>query len=189
MKKAFLLLCVLLPIVLTSCKASSSETKHNQFEITLRDVFKHYHYASADQFELITQELSNVKDQEGLSYISGLIEGDSITNPLLLPSAIFTNEETKQIITDEQLQSDIVTLYQIRMKYISHLESLIKEKELKEIQRKQDEFRKLSALMHRINDNRLFSNDKSKIDSYKKDLESVISEISGVLGISLQSDN
>ncbi|MCC8438107.1 hypothetical protein HP567_026585 [Brevibacillus sp. M2.1A] len=43
-----------------------------------------------------------------------------------------------------------------------------------EIQGKQDEFKKLSELMGKINDDRLFSKDKQKVDSFKKDLEIVI---------------
>lgn len=163
-----------LSLILVSCSTTSSEPTHNQFEITLTDVFKHQHSSSVYQFELITKELSNVKDKERLAYLSGMIDSYLIPNPLFLPSIIFTNGETKQIISDEQLQSEIVTLYQNKKEYLKKIQSLINENNLKEIQGKQDELKKLSQLMERINDDRLFSKDKHKVDSYKKDLETVI---------------
>lgn len=95
-------------------------------------------------------------------------------NSYILPSIIFTNEETKQMIADEQLQSAIVTLYQNKKEYLKKIQSLVNENNLMEIQGKQDEFKKLCELMGKINDDRLFSKDKQKVDSFKKDLEIVI---------------
>ncbi|WP_242466572.1 hypothetical protein [Brevibacillus brevis] len=161
-------------LILASCSTTSSEPTHNQFKITLTDVFKHQHSSSAYQFEFITKELSNVKDKERLAYLSGMIDSYLISNPLFLPSIIFNNGETKQIIADEQLQSEIVMLYQNKKEYIKKIQSLVSENNLMEIQGKQDELKKLSELMGKINDNRLFSNDKQKTDSFKKDLETVI---------------
>ncbi|UIO40024.1 hypothetical protein LOY85_14430, partial [Brevibacillus brevis] len=92
-----------LSLILASCSTTSSEPTQNQFEITLTDVFKHQHSSSVYQFELITKELSNVKDKERLAYLSGMIDSYLIPNPLFLPSIIFTNGETKQVIADEQL--------------------------------------------------------------------------------------
>ncbi|GED61422.1 hypothetical protein ABER61_27925 [Brevibacillus formosus] len=165
-------------LFLASCSITSSEPTHNQFQITLTDVFKHQHTSSVYQFELITKELSNVKDKERLAYLSGMIDSYLISNPLFLPSIIFNNGETKQIIADEQLQSEIVTLYQNKKEYLKKIQSLINENNLLEIQGKQDELKKLSELMGKINDDRLFSNDKPKLDSLKKDLENVIKEFS-----------
>ncbi|WP_041749443.1 hypothetical protein [Brevibacillus brevis] len=163
-----------LSLILASCSTTSSEHTQNQFEITLTDVFKHQHSSSVYQFELITKELSNVRDKERLAYLSGMIDSYLIPNPLFLPSIIFTNGETKQIIADEQLQSEIVILYQNKKEYLKKIQSLVNENSLKDIQGKQDELKRLSQLMERINDDRLFSKDKQKVDSYKKDLETVI---------------
>ncbi|MCE0450181.1 hypothetical protein KB186_09690 [Brevibacillus sp. AF8] len=173
MKRSFSIIFGL-SLILASCSTTSSEPTHNQFQITLSDVFKHQHTSSVYQFELITKELSNVKDKERLAYLSGMIDSYLIPNPLFLPSIIFNNEETKEIITDEQLQSDIVTLYWNKKEYLKKIQSLVNENNLMEIQGKQDEFKKLSELMGKINDDRLFSKDKQKVDSFKKDLEIVI---------------
>ncbi|GAB1528681.1 MULTISPECIES: hypothetical protein [Brevibacillus] len=166
-----------LSLILASCSTTSSEPTQNQFAITLTDVFKHQHSSSIYQFELITKELSNVKDKERLAYLSGMIDSYLIPNPLFLPSIIFTNGETKQIIDDEQLQSEIVILYQNKKEYLKKIQSLVNENNIKEIQGKQDELKRLSQLMERINDDRLFSKDKQKVDSYKKDLYSGIPQI------------
>ncbi|MFF0830460.1 hypothetical protein ACFYU8_27015 [Brevibacillus sp. NPDC003359] len=165
-----------LSLILASCSTTSSEPTHNQFEITLTDVFKHQHISSVYQFELITKELSTIKDKERLAYLSGMIDSYLISNPLFLPSIIFNNQETKQIIADEQLQTEIVTLYSKKKDYLKRIQPLVNENNLMEIQRKQDELKKLSELMRKINDDRFFSNDKSKLDSFKKDLETVIKE-------------
>ncbi|MED1821540.1 hypothetical protein [Brevibacillus agri] len=105
-----------------------------------------------------------------------MIDSNLIDNPAFLPAIILTNDETKQIIADEQLQSGVLTLYQYKRDYLKKLQSLIEQNDLTEIQNKRDELKKLSTLMPKINDDRLFSNDKSKIESYKKDLELVIQQ-------------
>ncbi|HBZ79057.1 MULTISPECIES: hypothetical protein [Brevibacillus] len=174
MKKSAIIFC--LSLILASCSVNSSEPTHNQFQITLNDIFKHQHSTSVYQFELITEQLSTVEDKERLAYISGMIDSYLINNPLFLPATIFNNEETKLIIADEQLQSDIVLLYQNKKEYLKQIQSFIAENDLKKIQSKQVELSKLSASMKRINDDRLFSNDKTKVDSYKKELETVIQQ-------------
>lgn len=147
---------------------------HNQFQITLTDVFKHQHTTSVYQFELITKELAIVKDKESLAYLSGMIESYLISNPLFLPATIFNNQETKQIIADDQLQSEIITLYANKRDYLKKIQPFVNDKNLIEIQSKQDELKKLNYLIGRVNDDRLFSKDQQKVDSFKKDLEAVI---------------
>ncbi len=122
MKRMFLfLLLVSLSLLITSCTTNSSEPLHNQFQITLTDVWKHQHAHLIYQFEFITNELSKGKDKEKLAYLSGMIDSNLIDNPTFLPVAILTNEETKQIIADEQLQSQVLILYQNIKDYLTKL--------------------------------------------------------------------
>lgn len=175
-RMSMFLLLVTLSLLTTSCTTASPEPLHNQYQITLTDVFKHQHSHSLYQFEKITEELSSVQDKEKLAYISGMIDSNLIDNPAFLPAIILTNDETRQIIADEQLQSGVLTLYQYKKDYLRELQSLLEQNDLTEIQNKRDELKKLSTLMPKINDDRLFSNDKTKIESYKKDLEFVLQQ-------------
>lgn len=175
-RMSMFLLLASLSLMTASCTTASPDHVHVQYQITLTDVFKHQHSCSLYQFEKITEELSNAQDKEKLAYISGMIDSNLIDNPAFLPAIILTNDETKQIIADEQLQSGVLTLYQYKRDYLKKLQSLIEQNDLTEIQNKRDELKKLSTLMPKINDDRLFSNDKSKIESYKKDLELVIQQ-------------
>ncbi|MGN7472046.1 hypothetical protein [Brevibacillus sp. SAFN-007a] len=175
-RMSMFLLLVSLSLMTTSCTTASPEPFHNQYQITLTDVFKHQHSHSIYQFEKITEGLSNVQDKENLAYILGMIDSNLIDNPVFLPVIILTNDETKQIIADEQLQSGVLTFYQYKKDYLKKLQALLEQNDLTEIQNKREELKKLSTLMPKINDDRLFDNDKTKIESYKKDLELVLQQ-------------
>lgn len=171
-----ILLLASLSLMTASCTTASPYQVHVQYQITLTDVFKHQHSCSLYQFEKITKELSNAQDKEKLAYISGMIDSTLIENPAFLPAIILINDETKQIIADEQLHSGVLTLYKYINDYLKNLQSLLEQNDLTEIQNRRDELKKLSTLMPKINDDRLFSNDKTKIESYKKDLEFVLQQ-------------
>lgn len=168
-----------LSLLLVSCTAIPAESLqvHIQYQATLTDVFNHHYSVQVYQFEQIMKELSEAKDKEHVAYVAGMIESYRIQNPAFTPAIILTNEETKQILADKELQEHVVTLFQKNKAYLNNLQPLLEQRDLAQIQNKHEEFSKLHALTGRINDNRLFSRDPSKIDSYKKELAVLLQAI------------